>query len=177
MTSTFTQHNPENENHNIITGNIITESKSWHLQWLVIVPRVYRKRCLVSVTIEVTSEPTFDGTKWVARPHFSISAPSNLAPTRATYSPGQRHGNSLVKKVTFVINQKFGLFLFLYIWLYLQSVPCFHRSLAQDAQLLKVNYAHGNLKTAKENMTVYSTGLHILQLDKKGRQMVTIEPR
>jgi hypothetical protein len=40
-----------------------------------------------SIKIWVTSEHTFEGTKWVARPHASISAPSNLAPVRATYSP------------------------------------------------------------------------------------------
>ena len=33
---------------------------------------------------------TIEGTKWVARPHASISAPSNLAPVRPTYSPERR---------------------------------------------------------------------------------------
>lgn len=34
---------------------------------------------------------TVDETKWVAKPHASISAPSNLVPVRPTYSPADKY--------------------------------------------------------------------------------------
>jgi len=50
----------------------------------------------------IKDDHTVEGTKWVARPHASISAPSNLAPVRPTYSPTKREDYH-VNKVSYVI--------------------------------------------------------------------------
>ena len=65
MTSRFMYHNPDNKNHNYNRKHHNSKQKLTDTVICYIVPRVYRKGCFVmlSLTIEVTSEPTFDWRK------------------------------------------------------------------------------------------------------------------